>query len=211
MVSKKKKIFIGIVSLALILVSFSIITRGIYKKFYLNGNNENNIKRSILKIQDKDTSDFKNIVIIKTIHLDEELFVIYKNNIDWGVAEFGKNNDGDYKIEYLQHGYIDEINFYFTSGINSKSNQYLIAYGEGKNIDFSRVDIWINNNYIPINIPEEEFVEIIKINQYSDNNGYRFNYKYYDINGNIVREHWYVNFKVSYRIKVKSLIKNYGL
>ena len=141
MVSKKKKIFIGIVSLALILVSFSIITRGIYKKFYLNGNNENNIKRSILKIQDKDTSDFKNIVIIKTIHLDEELFVIYKNNIDWGVAEFGKNNDGDYKIEYLQHGYIDEINFYFTSGINSKSNQYLIAYGEGKNIDFSRVDI----------------------------------------------------------------------
>ena len=168
---------------------FSIISKIIYKKFYINGNNENNIKRSILKIQGKDTSDFENTDIIKTIHLDEELFVIYKNNFDWGVAEFGKNKDGDYKIEYLEYGYIDEINFYFTIGINTNSNQYLIAYGEGKNIDFSRVDIGINNNYVPINVPKEEFVEIIKINQYSNDKRYRFNYKYYDIYGNIVREH----------------------
>lgn len=188
MVGNKKKIFKGIVTLILILVVLIMMVRGIYSKFYLNGNNINNIKRSILNIQDKDMSDFENISVIKTIEINEELFVVYKNEFDCGVAEFSKNKYGNYEINYLEHGNLAEINFHLTSGMKN-NNQYFIVYGDGNNIDFSRVDIGINNNYVPINIPKDVFIEIIKINQYFDGDSYQYNYKYYDIYGNVVEEY----------------------
>lgn len=45
------------------------------------------------------------------------------------------------------------------------------------------------NLYISINIPEDEFVEIINITKYNNENDYRYDYKYYDNNGKVVKEY----------------------
>lgn len=188
MKSNNIKIFKWIVNLTLILGIFIVIVGGLYNKFYINGNNENNIKRSISKLQNKDNKDFTSISITKTIELDNNLVVIYKDGFNCGVAEFNKNNWGDYKINILHSGNLDEVNFYLINGLNYK-NQYFVVYGYGNNIDYSKVDLGINNNYISINIPEDEFVEIINITKYNNENSYRYNYKYYDKNGKVVKEY----------------------
>ena len=115
----KKKILKILIAITFILFVFNIITGIAYNKFYLNGNNEDNIKRSIIKLQNGDISDFGNISIIKRIQLTEELVVIYKNGFNCGIAEFSKNEWGDYKINFLQNGSLEEINFYITSGMNN--------------------------------------------------------------------------------------------
>lgn len=176
-----KKIFIIILTVTFLLVSLNTVKNFIYNKFYLNGNNEANIKRSILNLQESDIKSFENISIIKEFLLNERLIVIYENNSNYGVTEFHKNTSGDYKINYLQNGFSDEINFYTTMDMNN-----FIVYGDGNNIDFSRVDFGINNNYVPIYIPEEFFAEVINQSQYYNTNHYTYTYKYYDKNGNLV-------------------------
>ncbi|MDV4150973.1 hypothetical protein R0131_09000 [Clostridium sp. AL.422] len=182
-----KKIFKIVVIISFVLITFNIIVASAYNKFYLNGNNENNIKRSIIKLQNDDISDFENISVIKKIQLNEELVVIYKNKFNCGIAEFSKNKWGDYKINYLQSGSLEEINFYLTMHINN-INQYFIVYGDGSNIEFSRVNVGINNNYVSVDIPEDVFVKIIDINQFSNGDNYSYTYKYYDKSGKLIEE-----------------------
>lgn len=181
----KKKTFKIVITIAFILIAFNIIVASLYNKFYLNGNNEDNIKRSIIKLQNNDISDFENISVIKKIQLTEELVVIYKNKFNCEIAEFSKNKWGDYKINYLQHGNLEEINFYLTMNINN-INQYFIVYGDGRNLEFSRVDVGINDNYVSIDIPEDVFVETININQFSNGDAYSYSYKYYDKSGKLI-------------------------
>lgn len=187
MIINNKKIFKIVVTISFILIAFNIIVASVYNKFYLNGNNEHNIKRSIIKLQNNDINDFENISIIKKIQLNEELVVIYKNKFNLGITEFSKNKWGDYKINYLQSGSLEEINFYLTMNIDN-INKYFIVYGDGSNLEFSRVDVGINNNYVSINIPEDVFVEIINVNQFSNGDNYSYTYKYYDKNGKIIEE-----------------------
>lgn len=183
----KNKIFKIVVIISFILIAFILIVASVYNKFYLNGNNEDNIKRSIIKIQNNDISDFENISIIKEIQLDEELVVVYKHGFKCGIAEFSKNEWGDYKINYLQNGSLEEINFHLIRWINNV-NQYFIVYGDGSNLEFSRVDVGINNNYVSIDIPEDVFVEMININQFSNGDNYSYTYKYYDKSGKLIEE-----------------------
>ncbi len=184
----KAKIFKMVVIISFLLILFNIIVTHVYNKFYLNGNNEGNIKRSIIKLQNNDISDFEDIFIIKEIQLNEELVVIYKNKLNCGIAEFSKDKSADYKINHLQSGSVYEINFYLTMNINN-INQYFIVYGDGSNLKFSKVEIGINNNYVTINIPEGMFVEIININQFSNGDNYTYTYRYYDKYGKLIEEH----------------------
>lgn len=184
----KEKIFKIVVIISFLLIVFNIIVTHVYNKFYLNGNNEDNVKRSIIKLQNNDISDFEDIFIIKEIQLNEELVVIYKNKLNCGIAEFSKDKLGDYKINHLQSGSVYEINFYLTMNINN-INQYFIVYGNGSNLEFSKVEIGINNNYVTINIPEGMFVEMININEFSNGDNYTYTYRYYDKYGKLIEEH----------------------
>lgn len=179
-----KKLFKKKINFVLNLVVIVAIISCLYNEFYVNGNNESNIKRSIAKLQNE---DFENISISETIELDNKLVVIYNKQFEHGAAEFTKNILGNYKINSSMDENIENIGFYMPYATN-KDNQYFIIYGDGNNIELSKVEVGINNNIVSIDIPKKEFTEIINITQYNADNRYSFTYKFYDKLGNEVEQ-----------------------
>lgn len=185
MINKKKILKITFIVI-LILFLLNILNKIVYNNFYLNGNNDTNIKRSILNLQYNNINNIENISIIEKIQLQEMLLVIYKNKFNLGIAQFNKNLWGNYKLTLLQPGRLEAINFYKPININDE-NKFLIVYGDVSNRDISRIDIEVSNHSIPINISSKIFAECIPTDQYFDTATY-FTYKCYDHYGNLIKD-----------------------
>lgn len=183
-INMKKTIkIVGIISI--VAIALNIIISIIYNKYYLNGNNEDNIRRSIMNLQKNHMSDTESLSIIKKITLEDDLYVIYKNKFNCGIAEFSKNTWDDYKINFIESGNLDEVNFHLTMEAN-QINQYFIVYGDGRNLEFNRVEVGINNNFVPVVIPKDIFSDVININQFANGSDYKYDYRYYDEDGNLI-------------------------
>ena len=149
------------------------------QKYY--GNNEEMIKKVIHSI---DGYEKRSISILEIKDFNETRIVSMLADNRPGYIEFNKNKKGNYEWRHIEVTNEGTFGFYLPK-INKESKIMIVT---NPNNNMAKLSVKINNQYIEQLInPIQSSVTWIDLPQ-TENNEYRFdNYKYFDQNGQLIK------------------------
>lgn len=100
MKNKKVVLAVGLISILLIICSYYL--EFYYIKRSINGNNYEEIKKSIFYLHKEHMNVEKEIKIIDEFNYDYKKVILFKNDNLTGIAKFDKDSKGKYKIDFVE-------------------------------------------------------------------------------------------------------------